>query len=169
MIWVFVLSGFLINAIGLLLLHISSKNLAPEISHDSNPHLTNPLLQRYNSALFNVTSPLCTVAFVSALAAIYITAWAPPGKIVICFLCWMIDLLKNRNFPCYRQCGKIHNILDFDWFFPRSTGPTIEFILFCQRWCEELHEEDAPCRKQNNSHPVDIKMHYAIMYYTRWL
>ena len=85
MIWVFVLSGLLINAIGLLLLHISSKNLAPEISHDSNPHLTNPLLQRYNSALLNVTSPLCTVAFIAALAALYITAWAPPGKIVIFF------------------------------------------------------------------------------------
>ena len=82
MVWAFILSGFLINTIGLCLLQFSSKKVLPEISHDANPRVTNPTQQRYNSSFLNVTSPLCVLTFVEAMVGMYIGHWAQPGEIL---------------------------------------------------------------------------------------
>ena len=59
MMWAFTATVFIINAIGLCLLQLGGTRLTPEILQDSNPHITNPMGQRYNSAFLKDTSPFC--------------------------------------------------------------------------------------------------------------
>ena len=76
----FFMCGFIINTISLLLLQFEGKKRAPEISHDSNPYLTNPRQQRYNSAFLNERSPFCMLLFVAAMIAIYLGGWTKHGE-----------------------------------------------------------------------------------------
>ena len=72
--------GFILNTLSLLLLQLEGKKRAPEISHDSNPYITNPRQQRYNSAFLNERSPFCMLLFVAAMIAIYLGRWATHGE-----------------------------------------------------------------------------------------
>ena len=80
MMWAFTATVFIINAIGLCLLQLGGTRLTPEISQDSNPHITNPMGQRYNSAFFKETSPFCMLLCLVGMTAR--TLGADAGEIV---------------------------------------------------------------------------------------
>ena len=65
---------FIINAIGLCLLQLGGTRITPEISQDTNPHIINPMGQRYNSAFFKETSPFCMLLCLVGMAARFLHA-----------------------------------------------------------------------------------------------
>ena len=80
----FMVSVFIVNALGLCLLLLHGDELAPEISQDSNPHLPNLRHQRYNSAFLTKKSPFCVlVSFVGVIAR---TLTAEEGQLSLYFL-----------------------------------------------------------------------------------
>ena len=93
----FTATVFIINAIGLCLLQLGGTRLTPEILQDSNPHITNPMGQRYNSAILKETSPFCMLLCLVGMVAR--TLHADAGEIVrTATKIQYITFIKNHNF-----------------------------------------------------------------------